>query len=780
MRHSPGPFCFFAALLLAAACIFSLPFSGACAEWSNACGKDLRWFMDDKGVLTITGTGDMYSFIEDRPGWSASGVKKIVIEPGVTSIGALAFEKCSHLESIEIPDSVTRIGDYAFDQCSELKSVALPEGLQEIGINPFCECRKLAEMTLPAGNPAFTLQDGMLLSREDQRLVFCCAGYDSYDCRIPEGSRIIGSHAFSGCSKLTSISVPEGVTEIENSAFVGCNDLMSLDLPKSVVSIGNYAFFGCESLPGITFREGLASVGTKAFLYCRRLETISFPLSLVSLGDQPLYSCESLKEIEVDPDHPYLGFRDGMLYTKTEGKLLWYAAKNPATACEIPEGIRIIGEEAFQYGRNLVEITIPESVTVIEKKAFAGCRKVKAIHFSQGLESVGQEAFSDMESLEDVTLPEGLKSIGNYAFGGCYGLKTIFIPASVTDIGEDLFISIDKINLAVFAEKGSAAEQYCRNNQLKAVPPGEVIPEPEAPLPDAFTAKYPGYTGLYQAHKDDSEAVYIARRPDDSLVLLCGARQEDGSWSVIESAPLPAGSRLMMYDGEELIDTGKARCTVCRYHDDLWGICSTGWKDIYFGPGWIGDMARPYYYFIDHPWDDLTSIDWDSLDEKWDKLMKSLDRSSWASPNRPGLQDRTPLYAEPDTGSECIASLVNTAPLFVVEKGDEWTHVRLGRADGEHWTLEGWVRTEDLAFEDEQYKDRFASLEYSLYANKGDTITLLTPPDSEQIPGAEYDDDRWIHIGEKTIDGQDYWLVYECYLEKPALIPKELLHEWNG
>lgn len=781
MRHLLRPACFLTALLLAAAFFSGLPVSGASAEWHNACGEDLLWFMDEKGVLTITGTGDMYSYIEDRPGWRRSDVRKVIIEPGVTSIGALAFEQCKYLESVEIPDTVTRIGDYAFDGCMALKSVALPDSLREIGINPFCQCRKLEEVTLSADNPAFTLQDGMLLSREDCRLVFRCAGYDSGACSIPEGTRIIGSSAFAGCDELVSVNIPEGVTEIGSSAFSGCDSLVFLDLPDSVVSAGNYAFSGCYTLLRITLPEGMTSIGTGAFLRCRRLETLSFPLSLSFLGNCPLGSCESLKEIGLDTNHPYLGFKDGMLYTKGEGKLLWYAAEYPSTVCTIPDGIRIIGEEAFQNGQKLEEIIIPGSVTTIEKRAFAGCGKVTEITFSQGLETIGKEAFADMTALEDAVLPEGLKSIGDYAFGGCYSLKTVLIPQSVTEIGDDLFVSIDKINLAIYAEKGSAAEQYCLDNSLKTVPPGQEVPEPEAPLPDAFTAAYPGYTGLYRTQTgNESEAVFLARRPDDSLVLLCGARQDDGSWSIVESAPLPAGSRLILYDGMDLIDTGKAFCSVCRYHDDLWGIFCVGWKSFFFGPGWIGDIAAPSLYFIDHPWDDLTTIDWNSLDEGWDRLMKPLDRSSWVCPNQADRQARTPLYAAPDTGSERIVDLVHCAPLFVVEKGDEWTHVRLGRTDERHWALDGWVRTEDLSFDDEKGKDRFDTLEYGLFAKKGAVITLVTPLDSEQIPEAEYNSDRWITIGEKTDGGQDYWLVYEYYLEKPAFIPKDVLAEPNG
>ncbi|MDY5738186.1 MAG: leucine-rich repeat protein, partial [Candidatus Onthomorpha sp.] len=41
----------------------------------------------------------------------------------VTSIGGVAFYKCSGLTSVTLPNSVTSIGDYAFSYCSGLTSI---------------------------------------------------------------------------------------------------------------------------------------------------------------------------------------------------------------------------------------------------------------------------------------------------------------------------------------------------------------------------------------------------------------------------------------------------------------------------------------------------------------------------------------------------------------------------------------------------------------------------------------------------------------------------------
>ena len=46
--------------------------------------------------------------------WTPSCAKNVVVPDGVTSIGDLAFAKCSSLTSITIPESVTSIGEEAF------------------------------------------------------------------------------------------------------------------------------------------------------------------------------------------------------------------------------------------------------------------------------------------------------------------------------------------------------------------------------------------------------------------------------------------------------------------------------------------------------------------------------------------------------------------------------------------------------------------------------------------------------------------------------------------
>lgn len=99
------------------------------------CGENAQWSFED-GILTISGTGDMDSYNgldlgSRQPPWGdfRNDISRVIIENGITSIGAYAFARSSNLMDVEIPSSVQKIGIYAFQDCENLKEVTLPDGV---------------------------------------------------------------------------------------------------------------------------------------------------------------------------------------------------------------------------------------------------------------------------------------------------------------------------------------------------------------------------------------------------------------------------------------------------------------------------------------------------------------------------------------------------------------------------------------------------------------------------------------------------------------------------
>ena len=69
----------------------------------------------------------------------------------------------------------------------------------------------------------------------------------------------IGAFAFSGCSRITSVTIGNGVTRIGWYAFYGCSGLTSVMMPDSVAYIGGRAFEGCHALTSMTIGEGVTN-----------------------------------------------------------------------------------------------------------------------------------------------------------------------------------------------------------------------------------------------------------------------------------------------------------------------------------------------------------------------------------------------------------------------------------------------------------------------------------------------------------------------------------------
>ena len=117
------------------------------AEDSGECGEGVTWKLAD-GVLTISGEGEMEEYGEDSDApWheSADTITEIVIERGITHIGAQAFDACS-VVSVSIGETVETIGKNAFQDCKELKELVIPASVTSIGEDIFASSPKVADV----------------------------------------------------------------------------------------------------------------------------------------------------------------------------------------------------------------------------------------------------------------------------------------------------------------------------------------------------------------------------------------------------------------------------------------------------------------------------------------------------------------------------------------------------------------------------------------------------------------------------------------------------------
>ena len=278
---------------------------------SGTCGDNLKWELRDNGVLTISGTGEMYSYshideINTNVPWNSyrDKINKVIIKDGATSIGDNAFQSLSNLTEVTIPNGVTKIGGWAFSGCISLPRVIIPDSVTSIGTMAFNYCICLAEISIPAsvtsigdrafadcgnlrkivveeGNPRYDSRNNCnaLIETETNKLVRGCN-----KSTIPEGVTIIGGDAFSHCSELMGVVIPDSVTTIEDYAFHGCSNLTSFVVPDSVTSIAEGLLSECYGLKSVIIHDRVTSIGDFAFYNCRSLDSVTIPDSVNSLG----------------------------------------------------------------------------------------------------------------------------------------------------------------------------------------------------------------------------------------------------------------------------------------------------------------------------------------------------------------------------------------------------------------------------------------------------------------------------------------------------------------
>lgn len=228
--------------------------------------------------------------------------------------------------------------------------------------------------------------------------------------------KVIGS-AFKENKKITSITIPEGYTTIDAQAFQNCTNLKSINIPGSVTSIGASAFDGCTALTTVTFDNDTAeslTLRSKVFQGCTALTSLNLPVRLSSVDDNFAVGCTSLTSIAIDENAQNFVADNGILYDLNTypdaAALAVYPFGKTDSEFNVPEtvnGIPVtaIGPMAFRGNGTLQKITLPSSVTTLERYAFEGMTAIQelVIEAESGI-TLGSNVCTDMASGSKITV----------------------------------------------------------------------------------------------------------------------------------------------------------------------------------------------------------------------------------------------------------------------------------------------------------------------------------------------------------------------------------------
>ncbi|MBQ3015220.1 MAG: leucine-rich repeat protein, partial [Clostridia bacterium] len=292
------------------------------------------------------------------------------------------------------------------------------------------------------------------------------------------------------CSNLSEVTLENGITSITYGMFRDCSSLKSIKIPESVTVISNNSFQNCTSLESIELPEGLKTIYSSAFNGCSSLKLVIIPESVSSLYTDSFPTSTILAVYEDSYAHKFADTNnllyviytgtdfikvykvDGVTYYIIDGEAVAVSCAEDVTEVTIPatvegypvvelretfnehksikkvilpEGLKLIGEHAFYFATNLINVNIPSTVTEIGDSAFAGCSRLSGVSLPEGLVKLGSLAFHSCSAITELKLPASLTSIGSYAFAYCSKLTSVEIGSGITAIPSNAFY--DCVNL---------------------------------------------------------------------------------------------------------------------------------------------------------------------------------------------------------------------------------------------------------------------------------------------------------------------------------------------
>lgn len=148
-----------------------------------------------------------------------------------------------------------------------------------------------------------------------------------------------------------------------------------------------------------------------------------------------------LKDVLICDENPAYKTVDGIVYSKDGSKLL-FCPTGLTGHVRVLDGTKIIFRNAFTSSQ-ISEITIPDSVEMIDDATFASSISLEHVYFAEGskLMIVGSNAFYGCKALKQIILPDSVEHMKSKLFKNS-GIETFTYPDNAKlVIEDDLFVN---------------------------------------------------------------------------------------------------------------------------------------------------------------------------------------------------------------------------------------------------------------------------------------------------------------------------------------------------
>ena len=353
-------------------------------------------------------------------------VQFVVIPKSVKRLDAYVFWGCNNLEEVVLGKGLTAVDEYSFAGCTGLKQITIPENIQSIDAQAFAGCVNLTDIYIPAtvtgiaedaflncDNVTIHADEGSVAAQFAQKLaeqknrdplvtaapVQTPTAVSRPDTQAttepvstatpapvatPVPGNVLGSTIIVGNHALVMVhpgeeKVQQGYTEPEAGQETGeeqditaetengkipewmyyrNQSVSAVTIPEGTTEIGRFAF-SRSSLRTVTIPEGVTVIDYAAFYHCDNLDNVVLPDTVNTVGAKAFTHTGWLDDFEENSMDDFL----------ISGDIL-VAYKGNLPEVVIPDGVRVIAEEAFRNHTELKKVHLPASVTDIGNDAF--------------------------------------------------------------------------------------------------------------------------------------------------------------------------------------------------------------------------------------------------------------------------------------------------------------------------------------------------------------------------------------------------------------------------
>lgn len=335
--------------------------------------------------------------------WGCNNLEEVVLGKGLTAVDEYSFAGCTGLKQITIPENVQSIDAQAFAGCINLTDIYIPATVTGIAEDAFLNCdnvtihadegsvaaqfsQKLAEQK--KRDPLVTaapVQTPTAVSRPDtQATTEPVSTATPAPVATPVPGNVLGSTIVVGNHALVMVhpgeeKVQQGYTEPEAGQETGeeqditaetengkipewmyyrNQSVSAVTIPEGTTEIGRFAF-SRSSLRTVTIPEGVTVIDYAAFYHCDNLDNVILPDTVNTVGAKAFTHTGWMDDFEENSMDDFL----------ISGDIL-VAYKGNLPEVVIPDGVRVIAEEAFRNHTELKKVHLPASVTDIGNDAF--------------------------------------------------------------------------------------------------------------------------------------------------------------------------------------------------------------------------------------------------------------------------------------------------------------------------------------------------------------------------------------------------------------------------